>query len=204
MIEAIYFYIFATVLVLSSLMVVFARNPVSAVLFLILAFFNAASLFIMQGAEFIGMMLVIVYVGAVAVLFLFVVMMLDVDFSRLRKTMKKKNLALSVLVGVTLVAELVLVYASWEAKQVKELASPTPDPSVTSNVHALGEILYTQYVYPFQIAGFILLVAMIGAITLALRHVPETRKQDISKQVGTRRSDVVKMVKVKTGAGVEI
>ncbi len=206
MIEAIYFYIFASVLVFSSSMVVFARNPVTAVLFLILGFFNAASLFIMLGAEFVGMMLIIVYIGAVAVLFLFAVMMLDISFKELRKKIKIKTFIISGVVGVTLLAEFIWLYKSWDIKATlanAKIASPIPDPAVISNTHALGEVLYTQYVYPFQISGLILLVAMVGAITLTLRNTSKARKQDISKQVSTKRSDVVKIKKVKIGAGAE-
>jgi NADH-quinone oxidoreductase subunit J len=204
MIEAIFFYALSAVLILSAVMVIAARNPVHAVLFLILAFFNAAGLFLLLGAEFIAMTLLIVYVGAVAVLFLFVVMMLDIDFASLRRGMMK-HLPVGGFVGLVLLAELVWLYLSWAADPaaVDRAASPTPDPSVMTNTHALGEILYTQYAYLFQLAGLVLLVAMIGAITLTLRQRPDVQRQDISKQVSRRPKDVVKLVKVATGAGVE-
>jgi NADH-quinone oxidoreductase subunit J len=203
MIDAIFFYVFSAVLVLSAGMVISARNPVHAVLFLILAFFNAAALFVMLGAEFIAMTLMIVYVGAVAVLFLFVVMMLDVNFAALRQGMLK-NLPAGGLVGVVLLAELLWFYASWTTAPdaASRAASPTPDASVVTNTEALGQVLYTQYLYLFQIAGLILLVAMVGAVTLALRKRSDARRQNISAQIQRDPKDVVKIVKVATGAGV--
>src|SRR4051812_9290340 len=162
MIEALFFYVFSAVLILSSVMVISARNPVHAVLFLIMAFFNAAALFVMLGAEFIAMTLVIVYVGAVAVLFLFVVMMLDINFAALRKGILK-HLPVGGLVGIVLLAEMLWIYLGWKpSTALAHAASPTPD--TLTNTHALGEVLYTQYIYLFQIAGLILLVAMVGAI----------------------------------------
>src|SRR3990172_7089115 len=185
------------------MMVIAARNPVYSVLFLILAFFNAAALFVMLGAEFIAMTLVIVYVGAVAVLFLFVVMMLDINFTGLRQGMMK-HLPVGGLVGAVLLAELIWVYASWstESSALSRVMSPAPDAGVMTNTHALGQVLYTQYAYPFQLAGLVLLVAMIGAITLTLRRRHDVRRQNVSEQVGCRPEDVLRIVKVKTGAGV--
>ena len=203
MIEAIFFYIFATVLVLSALMVITARNPVHAVLFLILAFLNAASLFVMLGAEFIGMTLVIVYVGAVAVLFLFVVMMLDINFSALRKGMLK-HLPVGALVGVALLAELLWMYMDWSPSMFTGNGARSPTPAGVTNTHALGQVLYTQYLFPFETAGLILLVAMIGAITLTLRQRGDVRRQNVSDQVARNPKDVVKVVKVASGAGVEL
>ena len=202
MIAAATFYIFAFTLVLSALLVITARNPVHSVLFLILGFFNAAGLFILVGAEFVGLILAIVYVGAVAVLFLFVVMMLDVDFSNLRKG-AMQYVPLGLLVGGVLLAELGFLYVSWQSAEgaVLNIAAPTAT-GAASNTHALGAVLYTQYVLPFQIAGLILLVAMIGAITLTLRHRPGVRRQSISKQNATKRADVVELRKVKTGQGI--
>jgi NADH-quinone oxidoreductase subunit J len=199
MIEAIFFYVFSAVLLLSAMMVISARNPVHAVLFLILAFFNAASLFVMLGAEFVAMILVIVYVGAVAVLFLFVVMMLDINFASLRRGMLK-HLPIGGFVGAVLLAELVWIYKSWVMRPLAQVSAPVPE--AMTNTHALGQVLYTQYIYPFQIAGLILLVAMIGAITLTLRHRAGTRRQDISKQVARKARDVLKIIKVESGAGV--
>lgn len=203
MIEALFFYVFSALLIVSGVMVISARNPVHAVLFLILAFFNAAALFVMLGAEFIAMILVIVYVGAVAVLFLFVVMMLDIDFAALRKGMTR-HLPVSILVGIAMLAELVWVYFAKydQVAAMNRTAQPVPDAAAVTNTHALGDILYTHYVYPFQISGLILLVAMIGAITLTLRSRPEVRRQDVSSQVQRDPKDVLKIEKISTGTGV--
>ena len=201
MIEAIFFYVFSAVLVLSAIMVISARNPVHAVLFLILAFFNAAALFVMLGAEFIAVTLVIVYVGAVAVLFLFVVMMLDINFAALRQGMMK-HLPVGGFVGLVLLAEMLWIYMTWTTAPDAASRAASPTPEGITNTHALGQVLYTQYVYPFQIAGLILLVAMIGAITLTLRKRTDVRRQSISSQVNRNPKDVVKVVKVATGAGV--
>ena len=202
MIASAVFYIFACILIFSALLVITARNPVHSVLFLILAFFNAAGLFVLLGAEFVGMILAIVYVGAVAVLFLFVVMMLDVDFAGLRKG-AMPYIPVGFLIGIVLLIELVFLYATWAPAEgsVLVLASET-NGLERSNTHALGEILYTQYIFPFQVSGLILLVAMIGAITLTLRHRPGVRKQNIGKQIGTTPDDAVELVKVKSGAGI--
>lgn len=204
MIESIFFYVFSAVLIGSAAMVISARNPVHAVLFLILAFFNAAGLFVLLGAEYIAMTLVIVYVGAVAVLFLFVVMMLDINFAELRVG-AMRHLPVGGLVGGLLLGELFFLYRNWSISEgaLARVAAPAPDAAAVSNTHALGEVLYTQYVYPFQLAGLILLVAMIGAITLTLRTRVNNRRQDVSAQVARKPSDVVKVVKVETGAGVE-
>lgn len=200
MIANIVFYIFAAVLTCSSLLVITARNPVHSVLFLILCFFNTAGLFVMLGAEFIGMIVAIVYVGAVAVLFLFVVMMLDIDFAGLRKGMIP-YVPMGLLIGCVLLAELVFLYAGWttadEAMNVVQASAGEVD-----NTTGLGNVLYTQYILPFQLSGLILLVAMIGAISLTLRHRRGVKHQDVSKQVRTKPSDVVDLVKVKSGAGV--
>lgn len=205
MIEAIFFYAFAAVLLASAAMVISARNPVHSVLFLILAFFNAAGLFVMLGAEFIAMILVIVYVGAVAVLFLFVVMMLDIDFREMRRGMKQ-HAPVGALVGAVLLGELVWMYLLWPdtaASAAGQAAQPIPLPeSGISNTHALGLVLYTEYVFLFQIAGLILLVAMIGAIVLTLRSRPGVRRQDISAQVSRDPKDVLKIEKITTGTGV--
>jgi NADH-quinone oxidoreductase subunit J len=196
------FYIFACILIFSSLLVITARNPVHSVLFLILCFFNAAGLFVLLGAEFIGMILAIVYVGAVAVLFLFVVMMLDVDFVGLRKG-AMQYVPLGLVVGGVLLVELGFLYFAWKPA---EGASLTLAAEITgeekSNTHAIGSIIYTQYILPFQVSGLVLLVSMIGAITLTLRHRPGVRRQNISKQIKTQPQDAVELVKVETGAGV--
>ena len=199
---ALFFYLFASVTVAAGFMVIAAKNPVHAVLFLILAFFNAAGLFVLLGAEFLAMILVVVYVGAVAVLFLFVVMMLDVDFAELRAGFMK-NAPLGALVGLILLAELVLVVGV-RFVNPKALAAPTaPIPSAGSgitNTEALGRVLYTNYVYFFQGAGLILLVAMIGAIVLTLRHKAGVKRQSISAQVARRKSTAVEVVKVAPGS----
>ena len=197
------FYLFAAITVFAGLMVISARNPVHSVLFLILAFFSSAGLFILMGAEFLGLILLIVYVGAVAVLFLFVVMMLDIDFTELR-TGILQYLPVGALLGVVLLAELVLVIGSWQVSthSAAVAPSPTPPPSAVTNTVALGEVLYTDYVYLFQAAGLILLVAMIGAIVLTLRHRPNVKRQNIARQVGRRAEETVELVKIRPGQGI--
>lgn len=187
----------------AATMVVFARNPVHSVLFLILAFFNAAGLFVLMGAEFLAMILVVVYVGAVAVLFLFVVMMLDVNFVRLREGFMR-YLPLGALIGLAFLAELVLIVIAWTISPKASTVAIAPTPSLTqlTNTEALGQILYTQYFYLFQAAGFVLLVAMIGAIVLTLRQRAGTRRQSIAMQISRKKSDSVELVDVPTGSGV--
>ncbi|MFZ2469021.1 MAG: NADH-quinone oxidoreductase subunit J [Parvibaculum sedimenti] len=202
-VSAIAFYVFAAMAVAAGFMVIAARNPVHSVLFLILTFFNAAALFVLMGAEFIALILVIVYVGAVAVLFLFVVMMLDIDFAQLRQGFLQ-YLPIGGLVGLILLIELLLVAGAWvitpEAMQVA--ASPAPALEQVANTRALGQILYTQYAYLFQAAGLILLVAMIGAIVLTLRHRVDIKRQVISRQVGRKRHEGVELKDVKPGQGI--
>jgi NADH-quinone oxidoreductase subunit J len=204
MLAALFFYLFASITVAAGFMVIAARNPVHAVLFLILAFFNAAGLFVLLGAEFLAMILVVVYVGAVAVLFLFVVMMLDVDFAELRAGFMK-NAPLGALVGLILLAELVLVIGV-RFVNPKVLAAPTaPIPSAGSgitNTEALGRVLYTNYIYFFQGAGLILLVAMIGAIVLTLRHKEGVKRQSIAAQVARGKKTAMDVVKVPSGGAV--
>jgi len=202
--SAIMFYLFAAVAIASGVMVVSARNPVHSVLFLILAFFNAAGLFVLMGAEFLAMILVIVYVGAVAVLFLFVVMMLDIDFAQLR-TGAMKYLPVGLVVGLILFAELAFVFGSWViAPGVSAVAAaPTPSASHFTNTRALGDLLYTHYFFAFQLSGMVLLVAMIGAIVLTLRHRVGTRRQVIAEQVTRLRAEAVAVVNVPVGAGVD-
>ncbi len=196
---ALVFYVLALVTVLAAVMVIAARNPVHAVLFLILAFFNAAGLFLLAGAEFLAMALVVVYVGAVAVLFLFVVMMLDIHFVQLREGFLR-YLPVGVLVGVVLLAELVLVLgaSAFDAGA----APPPPAPAAPNNTEALGRLLYTEYFYLFQAAGVILLIAMIGAISLTLRHRPDAKRQDIAAQVHRRREETLEIRKVKPRTGI--
>ena len=201
--QAIFFYLFAFTAVASAFMVIAARNPVHSVLFLILTFFNAAGLFMLTGAEFLAMILVVVYVGAVAVLFLFVVMMLDVDFAELKKG-ALEYAPIGALVGIVLAAELIIVLGGsvFAPKIGAATAQPIPDLAKRSNTAALGDVLYTDYVLYFQIAGLILLVAMIGAIVLTLRHKPGVKRQNISVQVARTPESAVEIVKVKSGAGL--
>lgn len=202
MILAAVFYVFSAVLVMAAFLVITARNPVHSVLFLILAFFNAAGLFMLLGAEFIAMILVIVYVGAVAVLFLFVVMMLDIDFAHLRKG-AMQYVPLGLLVGVILLTELVMGVSAWQFNSLSQqnLAAPEIGLNAATNTQALGAVLYTQYVYAFQLAGLILLVAMIGAIVLTHRVRPGVRKQSVESQNARRPSEAMEIVKVQSGDG---
>jgi NADH-quinone oxidoreductase subunit J len=200
MLAAIAFYLFSTVMILAALMVVAARNPVHSVLFLILAFFNAAALFVLLGAEFLAMILVVVYVGAVMVLFLFVVMMLDIDFSEFKRG-ALQYAPIGALVGLVLVAELLLVSGVWAVAPAAPGGLAHPIPLAVTNTAALGAILYTDYVYYFQIAGLILLVAMIGAIVLTLRHRPGVRRQSIPRQNARSRADAIAVTDVKPGQG---
>lgn len=204
-VAAAFFYLFAFVLVASAFMVISSRNPVHSVLFLILAFVNAAGLFILIGAEFLALILVVVYVGAVAVLFLFVVMMLDVDFVELRQGFLQ-YLPIGLLIGAIFLAELVLVVGAWAtgpgvAAAVAPAAATAAGPAV-GNVQALGQVLYTEYVYFFEAAGFVLLVAMIGAIVLTLRHKANVRRQSISAQVTRDPKATLEVVKVRPGQGL--
>jgi NADH-quinone oxidoreductase subunit J len=202
-IQAICFYLFAIVAVASGVMVITARNPVHSVLFLILAFFNAAGLFVLLGAEFLAMILVVVYVGAVAVLFLFVVMMLDVNFVELRRG-AVQYLPIGAVVVLVLLAELVLVAGFWVAGPALTAvaAAPTPALAQLSNTQALGALIYTRYVYAFQASGVVLLIAMIGAIVLTLRSREGVRRQRISQQIDRVRTETVEIVHVKIGEGV--
>ena len=198
-VQVIMFYVFAALAVASGVLVVSSRNPVHSVLFLIAAFFNAAGLFVLIGAEFLAMILVIVYVGAVAVLFLFVVMMLDIDFAELRGGFVR-YLPIGALVGFILLAELLLVIGSWA------IAPGLPSPAAASgasltNTRALGDILYTRYLLAFQGAGLILLVAMVGAIVLTLRRRADVRRQSISAQLARTRAQSVEVVRVPIGSG---
>jgi len=182
--------------------VIGARNPVHSVLFLILAFFNAAGLFVLLGAEFLGMILIVVYVGAVAVLFLFVVMMLDIDFADLKRG-ALQYLPFGAPIGLVLAAELVMAGSVWVMKPAPAAAKMHALPAGVTNTEALGRILYTDYVYYFQIAGLVLLVAMIGAIVLTLRHRPGVRRQVISVQNARTAAMAVDMVDIKPGQGAQ-
>jgi len=200
---ALAFYVFAAILVASGVMVISARNPVHSVLYLILAFFNAAGLFVLIGAEFVAMILVIVYVGAVAVLFLFVVMMLDINFQELRHGVLQ-YLPIGGLVGLILAVELFLAVGVWfqAPGAASAIAAPTPPADQVTNADALGRILYTDFVYAFQASGLILLVAMIGAIVLTLRSREGVRRQNIGQQLSRRRDEVLEIRKVPTRGGV--
>jgi|SRR5579863_6563203 len=199
--QTIMFYIFAAVAVASGVMVVSARNPVHSVLFLILAFFNSAGLFVLLGAEFLAMILVIVYVGAVAVLFLFVVMMLDVDFAELRSGFTR-YLPIGALIGFILFSELMLIFGSWviaPGTSGLEAARLPANAAALTNTRALGDLLYTRYIFAFQMAGLILLVAMVGAIVLTLRQRVGVRRQSIPQQLARSRAEAVAVVKVPLG-----
>ncbi len=200
MITALLFYIFAAILLVSAATVVSARNPVHSVLFLILAFFNAAALFLIAGAEFLAMTLVIVYVGAVAVLFLFVVMMLDVDFAELRGGFQR-YLPVGATVGAVLLVELAIVLGGWKIAPGSVTLHMSPIPATMSNTEALGRVLYTDYIFQFQTAGLILLVAMIGAIVLTLRDRRTSRHQDIRVQTERTVAETLEMMSVKVGMG---
>ena len=196
------FYVFAALAVAAGVLVVGSRNPVHSVLFLILAFFNAAGLFVLMGAEFLAMILVIVYVGAVAVLFLFVVMMLNIDFADLRSGFVR-YLPVGALVGLILLAELILDIGSWVvAPGMTGVRAPSASGGLAlTNTRALGDILYTRYLFAFQAAGLILLVAMIGAIVLTLRRRSDVRRQSIAAQLARGRAETVEVVKVPVGSG---
>jgi NADH-quinone oxidoreductase subunit J len=201
-VQAICFYLFAAVAIASGVMVVTARNPVHSVLFLILAFFNAAGLFVLLGAEFLAMILVIVYVGAVAVLFLFVVMMLDINFAELRRG-AMQYLPIGALVGIILAVELVFIFGAWAFASEVGHALAAPTAAHISNTAALGDLLYTRYVFVFEASGVILLIAMIGAIVLTLRSRGDVRRQRIPAQVARRRAATLELVKVKPGQGID-
>ena len=202
-IQTLAFYLFAIVTVASAVMVISARNPVHSVLFLILAFFNSAALFVLVGAEFLAMILVIVYVGAVAVLFLFVVMMLDINFVEMRQGFLH-YLPVGGIIGLILLLELVLVAGSWViAPEVASVAAaPTPPMTEITNTEALGRLIYTEYIFLFQAAGMILLIAMVSAIVLTLRRRDGVRRQVISDQVNRRREDAVELKKITPGSGI--
>ena len=196
-----FFYLFSAVMIAAAVMVITARNPVHSVLFLILAFFNAAGLFILMGAEFLALILVVVYVGAVAVLFLFVVMMLDVDFVQLREGFLN-YLPVGALIGFILLVELLVVLGGWVISPDTATNAAVPINPEVSNIQALGEVLYTRYIFFFQMAGLVLLVAMIGAIVLTLKHKPNVRRQSIADQVARNPAAAVEVRKVESGKGI--
>jgi NADH-quinone oxidoreductase subunit J len=200
-IQGLTFYMFSLVAITSALLVVTSRNPVHSVLFLILAFFNVAGLFVLLGAEFLAMILVVVYVGAVAVLFMFVVMMLDINFVELRQGFLQ-YLPYGIVIGLVLLAELVIVMSGWQLSPESLNAIAAPIPEAATNTHALGAIIYTDYIYSFQVAGFILLIAMIGAIVLTHRKRPGIRKQKIENQLARKPEDSIEIHKVQSGKGI--
>ena len=202
-IAALFFYLFAGICVASAVMVIASRNPVHSVLFLILAFVNAAGLFVLMGAEFLAMILIVVYVGAVAVLFLFVVMMLDVDFAELRQGFLD-YLPVGGLIAFIFFLELLGVVMTWAIGPgiEKTITSPIPNIDTVSNTAALGHVLYTRYIYYFQAAGLVLLVAMIGAIVLTLRHKPNVKRQTVADQVARTKATAIKIRKVQPGQGI--
>jgi len=202
-VASLFFYLFAGVCVASGFMVIAARNPVHSVLFLILAFVNAAGLFVLLGAEFLAMILVVVYVGAVAVLFLFVVMMLDVDFAELGQGFLD-YLPVGVPIGIVFLIELLLVVGAHAigGEVPHAITAPIPPISSVSNTEALGEVLYTRYIYFFQTAGVVLLIAMIGAIVLTLRHREGVKRQRVADQVARSRATAIELRKVRSGEGI--
>ncbi|GFZ79613.1 NADH-quinone oxidoreductase subunit J [Elstera cyanobacteriorum] len=197
------FYLFASICVASGVMVISSKNPVHAVLYLILAFFNAAGLFVLMGAEFLAMLLIVVYVGAVAVLFLFVVMMLDINFAELRQGFLQ-YLPIGGLIGFILLIELLLVLGSWAVSPDagSALVASAANVGGPTNAHALGRLIYTHYALLFQSAGLILLIAMIGAIVLTLRERVGVKRQNVARQIARRRDEAVAVVKVESGKGI--
>jgi len=202
MLQGLAFYLLAATAVVGGLLVVTARNPVHSVLWLILTFFSSAGLFVLLGAEFLAMLLVVVYVGAVAVLFLFVVMMLDVDFVRLREGFAR-YLPIAIIVAGVLLAEMVMItIVVVNGGAAAGSTGPETATAARSNVEAIGRVLYTDYVYFFEAAGVVLLIAMIGAIVLTLRHKPNVKRQDIARQVGRDAKTAMEVKSVATGVGV--
>jgi NADH-quinone oxidoreductase subunit J len=201
MIQVLAFYLFAFLTIASAVLVITARNPVHAVLWLIVAFFNAAGLMLLLGAEFIAMLVVIVYVGAVAVLFLFIVIMHDVDFAALRSGFTR-NLPFGLLLVLVLLAEMIIAVAAWKAGPVTAGVSPSAAGPVQPNIVAIGELMYTRFLMPFELAGLILLVAMIGAIVLTHRSRPGVRGQNIGRQIDRRPEEAVKNMQPEVGEGM--
>ena len=203
MIQIIAFYLFATILIAAAALTILSRNPVHSVLWLILAFFNAAGLMLILGAEFIAALLVIVYVGAVAVLFLFVVMMLDIDFAEMRSGFVR-YLPFGALLAVVLAAELIFALGAWQAGSVQLALRAAPIDPAISNTQAIGELLYTRYIFLFEAAGIVLLVAMIGAIVLTNRPRSGVRRQNVDAQNARRPQDATRLVDAPVGEGVKL
>jgi NADH-quinone oxidoreductase subunit J len=202
LLQGIAFYVLSTICVVAGLLVVTARNPVHSVLWLILSFFSAAGLFVLLGAEFLAMLLVVVYVGAVAVLFLFVVMMLDVDFVRLREGYAQYLPLGAIVAGILLFEMILITLAVVQGGAAADATAPAVAGPEASNIETIGRVLYTDYVYFFQAAGIVLLIAMIGAITLTLRHKPGVRRQKVADQVGRNRKTAVEVKSATTGEGL--
>ena len=203
MIQTLAFYLFAALVVASAALTITARNPVHSVMWLILAFFNAAGLMLILGAEFIAMLLVIVYVGAVAVLFLFVVMMLDIDFAELRAGLAR-YLPFGLLLAIVLAAEIIFAVAAWRAGGIELAARAAPSMGDVPNIQAIGALLYTRYLYIFEGAGLVLLVAMIGAIVLTHRTRSGVRAQNVARQVARRPQDATRNVDAAVGQGIDL
>ena len=203
MISSALFYVFAATLLTSGVMTVSARNPVHAVLFLILCFFQAAGLFLLMGAEFLAFILLIVYVGAVAVLFLFVVMMLDINFKAMKKQFDR-HMPIGLAVALILMAELIMAASAWVVAPHAVTTTETPSQSMIENTRALGQVLYTDYFYAFQVSGMILLVAMVGAITLTLRERKDSLRQKTSEQLYRPTSDIIEVRKIAPGQGADV
>jgi NADH-quinone oxidoreductase subunit J len=203
MIPSVLFYLFSCILLVSAVMVIAARNPVHAVLFLIVCFFNAAGLFLLMGAEFIAFILVIVYVGAVAVLFLFVVMMLDINFREMRKGFQR-YLPVAGTVALVLVTQLVMVASTWVVDPHAITTTISESEGMVENTRALGRVMYTDYFYPFQVSGLVLLVAMLGAIVLTLRDRKDALRQNTARQMDRPIADILEIKKVASGQGVEL
>ncbi len=201
MIQALAFYMFAAVTIAAAVLVISSRNPVHSVLFLILAFFNSAGLFVLLGAEFLAMILVVVYVGAVAVLFMFVVMMLDINFVEMRQGFLQ-YLPIGALVGIILLVEILVVIGGLSFAPETATGGQIPTPGDMTNTHALGAVLYTEYLYLFEAAGMVLLVAMVGAIVLTHRRRADVRKQVIADQLARRPDETIEMKKVEPGRGI--
>ena len=199
MIATLAFYLFATLTIASAIAVIFARNPVHSVLWLILAFFNSAGLMLLLGAEFIAMLVVIVYVGAVAVLFLFVVMMLDIDFAALRSGFTR-NLPFGIIIALVLLAEIVIALSAWQARPA--LSNHAIPVAAAPNIVALGQLLYSRYVFAFELAGLILLVAMVGAIVLTHRSRGDLRTPKVSKQIARRPDEAIRNMDPGVGEGM--
>ena len=201
--QTLFFYLFAIVSVGSALMVVVSRNPVHSVLFLILTFVAAAGLFLLTGAEFLALILIVVYVGAVAILFLFVVMMLDLDFGRIKQG-ALKYAPIGAIIGFVLLAQLVIALSGGYYQPAPSAGTvlPIPPLETMSNIEAIGHVLYTRYVFFFQMAGLVLFVAMVGAIVLTLRHKPGIKRQSIPEQVARNPSTAIEVVKVESGRGI--